>query len=130
MDVRAFAGRVVGVFAALTDPGARAKKIPAFAGMTGWKVLGGIVGLMLVLAVPAAAETKPPAAASRLPANEKFTTVAAAQASCPADVVVWSSFTATRSFHLAKSKYFGKTKHGAFICEKVALAAGFHQSRT
>jgi hypothetical protein len=56
--------------------------------------------------------------------------VAAAQASCPADKVVWSTFSRSKSFHLASSRYFGKTKHGAYLCEKAALAAGFHAAKT
>jgi hypothetical protein len=68
--------------------------------------------------------------AAKLPNNQKFTSVTAAQASCPADTIVWSSFTSTKSFHTSKSKYYGKTKHGAYLCEKTALAAGFHQAKT
>jgi hypothetical protein len=75
--------------------------------------------------------TKPMAAtAGKLGASQKFTTVAAAQATCPSDTVVWSSFTSTHSFHLSTSKYFGKTKHGAYVCEQAATAAGYHQSKT
>jgi hypothetical protein len=96
-------------------------------GVWGWALVG---VLLMVAAGGAGAASKPAGAAKPLPAAARFTSVAAAQASCPADVVVWSSFTGTRSFHLAKSKYFGKTKHGAYLCEKAALAAGFHQART
>jgi hypothetical protein len=67
---------------------------------------------------------------TKVPSKEKFTTIAAAQATCPADTVVWSSFTSTHSFHMSTSKYFGKTKHGAYLCEQTALAAGYHQSKT
>jgi hypothetical protein len=74
--------------------------------------------------------TKPMAAMGKLAANQKFTTVEAAQKSCPGDTVVWSSFTSTHSFHLSTSKYFGKTKHGAYVCEQAASAAGYHQSKT
>jgi hypothetical protein len=71
-----------------------------------------------------------PMAVGKLAANQKFTTVEAAQKSCPGDTVVWSSFTSTHSFHLSTSKYFGKTKHGAYVCEQAATAAGYHQSKT
>jgi hypothetical protein len=32
-------------------------------------------------------------------------------------------------YHLAASKYYGKTKHGAYICEKDAVAFGYHASK-
>ncbi len=70
------------------------------------------------------------AAAAKFPAAEKFSTAAAAAAHCPGDVVVWSTFTNSKAFHLAASRYFGKTKHGAYVCEKDALAAGFHAAKS
>ncbi len=79
---------------------------------------------------PKTAKTKTPAATGQLAAGQKFSTAGAAQATCPADTVVWASFTSTHSFHLANSKYYGKTKHGAYVCEKAATAAGYHQSKT
>jgi len=66
---------------------------------------------------------------SKLVTSQKFTTAAAAQASCPTDTVVWSSLTKSHSFHMPNSKYYGKTKHGAYVCEQTALAAGFHKAR-
>jgi len=74
--------------------------------------------------------SKKTVAAGKLAAGQKFTSVAAAQSSCPTDTVVWSSFTSTHSFHLSTSKYYGKTKHGAYVCRQAALAAGYHQSKT
>jgi hypothetical protein len=70
---------------------------------------------------PAATKTAPVAS---------FSTVAAAKASCPADTVVWSTLSKSKSFHLASSKYYGKTKHGAYLCEKTATAAGYHPSKS
>jgi hypothetical protein len=94
-------------------------------------------------AAPAAPIAKPTAAAaaatqaatgstgkSRLMNSQKFITVAAAQASCPTDTVVWSSLTKSHSFHLPNSRYYGKTKHGAYVCEQAALAAGYHKARS
>jgi hypothetical protein len=59
-----------------------------------------------------------------------FSSVAAAKASCPADTVVWSTLSKSKSYHLASSKYYGKTKHGAYLCEKAATAAGYHPSKS
>jgi hypothetical protein len=70
------------------------------------------------------------AGASKFPKAEEFSTAAAAAAHCPGDVVVWSTFTKSKAFHLAASRYYGKTKHGAYVCEKDALAAGFHAAKS
>ncbi len=66
----------------------------------------------------------------KLPAADAFKTVALATAHCPGDTVVWSTLSKSKSYHTASSKYYGKTKHGAYVCEKDATAAGFHASKT
>jgi hypothetical protein len=68
--------------------------------------------------------------ATRLPKSDEFTTVTAAAAHCPGGTVVWSSLSKGHSFHTSSSRYFGKTKHGAYVCEGDALASGFHQSKS
>ncbi len=70
------------------------------------------------------------AGAIKFPKAEEFSTAAAAAAHCPGDVVVWSTFSKGKSFHLVASRYYGKTKHGAYVCEKDALAAGFHAAKS
>ncbi|OYV43084.1 MAG: hypothetical protein B7Z75_10205 [Acidocella sp. 20-57-95] len=81
-------------------------------------------------ATPAAATTtaKPAKAAKGLAAGQ-FATEAAAKASCPMDTVVWASNTSSKSYHLATSKMYGKTKHGGYECEKTATAAGLHAAK-
>jgi len=76
------------------------------------------------------ATTAPKTSSSKLPANEEFTSVALAQAHCSGDTVVWSTLSKSKSFHVSTSKYYGKTKHGAYVCEKDALSAGFHASKS
>jgi hypothetical protein len=81
---------------------------------------------------PAAAQTAPAAAkaaGAKLPTSERFSSAAAAAQHCPGDTVVWSTFSKSKVFHLSSSKYYGKTRHGAFACEKDALAAGYHASK-
>jgi hypothetical protein len=77
--------------------------------------------------------TKPAAMAStttgKLPAGDEYKTVALATAHCPSDTVVWSTLSKSKSYHLATSKYYGKTKHGAYVCEKDAATYGFHASK-
>ena len=49
----------------------------------------------------------------------------AAKAHCPADTVVWAN-TSSKTYHLAGTKYYGKTKKGAYMCQKEADAGGYH----
>ena len=52
-----------------------------------------------------------------------FDTEAAAQAHCPKDVVVWLNI-ASGIYHYKGERWYGRTKHGAYACEKEAIAAG------
>ncbi len=76
-----------------------------------------------------ATTAKPVVSSAKLPAADEFKTTALATAHCPGDTVVWSTLSKSKSYHLASSKYYGKTKHGAYVCEKDATAAGFHASK-
>ena len=73
---------------------------------------------------------KPAKHEDKLPKSEEFTTISAAAAHCPHSTVVWSSLSRAHCFHLSGSRYFGKTKHGAYVCEDDAAAAGFHQAKS
>ncbi|HEX7388921.1 MAG TPA: hypothetical protein VF286_02340 [Acidiphilium sp.] len=57
-----------------------------------------------------------------------YKTEAEAKSACGADGVVWHA-TGSKAFHGPKSKYFGKTKHGAYVCEKAALADHLHEAK-
>jgi hypothetical protein len=50
---------------------------------------------------------------------------ASAKAHCPTDTIVWVN-TSSKAYHLAGTKYYGKTKHGAYMCQKDADFSGFH----
>lgn len=71
--------------------------------------------------------TKSTAASSKLK-GEEYKTEAAAKAHCPTQTVVWVN-THGHVFHLPKSKYYGKTRYGAYACEKSAETAGFTASK-
>lgn len=90
-------------------------------------------GLAWLTPVPPAAAQSAPAAVKpasvNLLENDKFSTAAAAAAHCPGDTVVWSTLSKYKVFHLSNSKYYGKTRHGAYVCEKDAVAAGYHASK-
>ena len=42
---------------------------------------------------------------------------------CPSDIVVWVN-TPTRIYHYPGTRWYGRTKQGAFVCEKEAKKAG------
>ncbi len=51
-----------------------------------------------------------------------------AKAHCPTDTVVWAN-TTSKAYHMSGTKYYGKTKHGAYMCQKDADQAGYHGSK-
>ena len=83
------------------------------------RLFAAMLGLGLALA-PLATH-----AATKLPG---YKTEAAAQAACKGDTVVWNA-RRSKVFHTAQSRYFGKTKGGAYVCEKAAIADGLHLSK-
>jgi hypothetical protein len=52
-----------------------------------------------------------------------FATEATAQKHCPADTVVWLNIP-SGIYHLKGERWYGRTKHGAYVCKKEADAAG------
>jgi len=57
-----------------------------------------------------------------------FAADAAAQAHCPKDQVVWLN-TKSGIYHEKGMRWYGKTKHGAYVCRKEADAAGDRDTR-
>lgn len=57
-----------------------------------------------------------------------FATQDAAQAHCSHDVVVWLNIP-SGIYHYQGERWYGRTKHGAYACEKEAIAAGDRASR-
>ena len=85
-------------------------------------------GGTLAQATPAPSTSAPKkqrAAASKV---GQFENEADAKASCPDDKVVWVN-TSTKVYHHAGSKTYGKTKRGAYMCEKNTAAAGFRAAK-
>jgi hypothetical protein len=96
-----------------------------------------LILLGLVAALPAQAQTAAPhpsakasshaaAAASPNLASDQFSSEAAAKAHCPADAIVWANLGSSKAYHPSGDRYYGKTKHGAYMCQKDADQAGFH----
>lgn len=60
-----------------------------------------------------------------LPMNERFSNLGQAKSHCPAGGVVWASMHGSPLYHDAKSRWFGRTKHGVYACKSVLDKAGF-----
>ena len=52
-----------------------------------------------------------------------FSTESQAQSHCPRDTVVWLNIPSA-IYHYRGERWYGRTKHGAYACEKEAIAAG------
>jgi hypothetical protein len=63
-------------------------------------------------------------------ASDQFSTEVTAKAHCPTDNVVWANLGGSKAYHVSGDKYFGKTKHGAYMCKKDADQSGYHASGT
>lgn len=57
-----------------------------------------------------------------------FDTEQAAQSHCPSDTVVWLN-TSSGVYHEKGMRWYGHTKHGAYVCRKEADAAGYRDTR-
>lgn len=65
------------------------------------------------------------ASSSKLPG---YKTESEAKTACGSSTVVWHA-SGSKAYHTAKSKYFGKTKHGAYVCENAAMADKLHAAK-
>lgn len=67
------------------------------------------------------------AAAAALTSGQ-YATEAEAKAACAGDAVVWANI-GTKVYHHAGAGAYGKTKRGAYMCEKDTAAAGFRAAK-
>jgi hypothetical protein len=54
---------------------------------------------------------------------ETFSNEAQAKQHCPADTVIWLNLP-TMIWHYKGQRWYARTRHGAFACEKEAAASG------
>lgn len=59
---------------------------------------------------------------------EQFKTEAEAKSACSGQQVVWAN-TSSHVLHAAGTQYYGKTKHGAYMCENTAMQSGYHMAK-
>jgi len=76
---------------------------------------------------PASAPASNGGSPSTLRANQ-YTTELAARARCPSDTVVWVN-TPTGVYHYSGTRYYGRTRRGAYMCEADARASGYRAAR-
>ena len=71
---------------------------------------------------------KPTQTAPAPTAAGQFSTEAAARYRCPSDQVVWVN-NESKIYHYQGTRYYGRTKKGAYMCEADAKASGARASR-
>jgi hypothetical protein len=82
---------------------------------------------------PATYQPKPkPMQAARPTGAGEFASEAEAKGRCPGDTVVWVNTRGKKAgaYHYAGSRWYAKTKQGAYMCEADAGAAGYHASKS
>jgi len=59
---------------------------------------------------------------------EKFSSEAQAQRHCPSETVVWLNLP-SMIWHYKGQRWYGNTRHGAFVCVREAAASGARATR-
>lgn len=89
-----------------------------------------IVGLCVPASATAASHKDKTTVAAPVASGQLqlFASESAAQAHCPREVVVWLN-TNSGIYHEEGMRWYGSTKHGAYVCRKEADAAGDRDTR-
>jgi hypothetical protein len=95
-----------------------------------------VLTILAGAALPAYGQTAtshPAAAASGAApalASGQFQSEQAAKTHCPGDTIVWVNLGASKAYHTSADRFYGKTRHGAYMCQKEAQQQGFHAAGT
>ena len=95
------------------------------------RIVATLIVALSLFASPASARphhAKMSASAARTGTMQQFDTEEAAQAHCPSDVVVWLN-TNSGIYHERGMRWYGRTKHGAYVCRKEADSDGDRDTR-
>lgn len=84
-----------------------------------------VIAIWLLFGSPLTASSTPTSAPTSL---HLFTSESVAQRHCPKDEVVWLN-TSSGIYHEKGMRWYGKTRHGAYVCRKEADAAGDRDTR-
>ena len=89
-----------------------------------------LMALCLVTSPASARPHHAAASAVAVPSGpmQQFGSEAEAQAHCPSDTVVWLN-TNSGIYHEKGMRWYGRTKHGAFVCRREADADGDRDTR-
>jgi hypothetical protein len=87
-----------------------------------------LASALLVAPTLAAQQSPAPKTAAASGELAQFDTESAAQQHCPKDTVVWLN-TNSGIYHEKGMRWYGKTKHGAYVCRAEADAAGDRDTR-
>ena len=77
---------------------------------------------------PSASPTTNRPATATTGAAGQFATEAQAKSHCPDDTVVWANLS-SKIYHFSSSKDYGKTKRGAYMCERETASAGVRAAK-
>ena len=59
-------------------------------------------------------------------ASNQFSEESAARSHCAGEPVVWVNLSGSEAYHMSGDKFYGKTKTGAYMCQKEADQSGYH----
>ena len=80
-------------------------------------------------AAPARPAPAPRATTAVAPSgSNQFATETQAKSHCPGDIVVWANLE-SKIYHFAGHKDYGKTKRGAYMCERDTAAQGMRAAK-
>ena len=77
---------------------------------------------------PSGPATTTPSRSAAAPVTSEYSTEAEARAHCPSDLVVWAN-TKSKVYHFAGTRNYGKTKQGAYMCQKDSDSLGFRAAK-
>ena len=83
----------------------------------------GFAALVPNLGIASPTHTVPALVVAQASLPPVFSTESEAQAHCPRDVVVWLNIP-SGIYHYKGERWYGRTKHGAYACEREAIKAG------